>query len=103
MEQGEDPCHLFNLASRESLGLVYFRNGDCRVNVLGEKVLEEACVCPAQDIAVVGVEMYVHDVLVMGANYSDSGGKTDLYRGVHGGYHGVCVGAGYRYDEFGEL
>ena len=50
-----------------------------------------------------GIELYVHDLLMIGANYSDGGGKSDFDRGVHGGYHGVCVRAGHRYDEVDKL
>jgi hypothetical protein len=70
---------------------------------LGERVLEEACVCPDQYNAVVGIELYVHDLLIKGACYGDSSGKSDFDRSVHGGYHGVCVWVGHGYDEVGRL
>ena len=49
------------------------------------------------------VELYVHDLLVMGANNKDSGGKSDFDQGVHGGYHGVCVWVGHGYAEVSKL
>jgi len=30
-------------------------------------------------------------------------GESDSYRGVRGGYHGVCVGVCHGYDKIGEL
>ena len=65
--------------------------------------LEKDCVCPAQDVAVVRVELCVDDLLVMGSNNDDSGGKMDFDRGVHCRYHGICVRVGHRYDEVREL
>ena len=37
------------------------------------------------------VELYMYDLLMVGAGDGDNNGESDFYRGVHGGYHGVCV------------
>ena len=50
-----------------------------------------------------GIELYVYNLLVVRARYGDSGGESDLYWGVHGGDHGICVGVCHRYDEVDEL
>jgi hypothetical protein len=42
---------------------------------LGERVLEEASVCSAHDVAVVWIKLYMHDLLMMGDGYSDGGEK----------------------------
>jgi len=65
LEQGEGPCHIVRHAACESFCLVYLRDGDCRVIVLGEGVLEEACVCHAYDVAVVGIELHMYNLLVV--------------------------------------
>ena len=44
---------------------MYLGDGFYLVHVLGEGVLEEACVCPAQDTTVVGIELYVDNLLVV--------------------------------------
>ena len=41
-----------------SFGLVYLRDWDCGIHILGEEILKEVCVCPAKDASVVGVELY---------------------------------------------
>jgi len=51
----------------------------------------------------VWVELYVLVLLVVGAGNIDSGGESDFGRGVHGGYHGICVWVGRRYEEVGKL
>ena len=33
----------------------------------------------------------MHDLLVVRACNSDSGGESDFDRGVHGGYYDICV------------
>jgi hypothetical protein len=70
---------------------------------LGEGFLEKVCICHAKDTAVVGVELYVHDLLVLGAGYGDSGGESDFSWGVHDGNHGVGVGISHRNDKVGAL
>ena len=57
---------------------MYLGDGDCRSRVLGQGVLEKACVCPAQDDAVVRAELYVHYLLVMGSSYGDVVGRRIL-------------------------
>ena len=37
-----------------------------------------ACVCPARDATVVGIELYVYNLLVVRAIYGDGGGESDL-------------------------
>jgi len=92
LEQGKGPGNLFRSAACWSFGLVYLRDGNCEISILGEVVLKEACVCPAENALVVGVELCVDDLLVVGASNGDGGGEFDFDWGVHGGYHGVCVG-----------
>ena len=65
--------------------------------------MKEVCVCPTKDASVVEVELYVDILLVVKANDGDSGGESDFYRGVPGGYHGVCVGVCHGDDKVGEL
>ncbi len=83
---------------------MYLRDWNCWIHVFGEGALKEACVCPADNASVVGVEMYVDDLLVVAEpKNDDSGGEFDFDWGVHGSYHGVCVGALHGDDEVGEL
>ena len=79
------------------------RDGACGIHVLGEGVLEEASICPAHDAAVMRVEFYMYDLLMVGASNGNTGGESDFPRGVHGVYHGVCVGIRQRNDKVGEL
>ncbi len=71
---------------------MYLRDRIYGIHVLGEGVLKEACICPADNVAVVGVELYVDDLLVVGAGDGDSGVEFDFDPGVHSGDYGVCVG-----------
>ena len=57
------------------------RNGDCGVHVLGEGILEEAGVGPSQNASDMGVELYVDDLLVVGAGYGDGSGEADFLPG----------------------
>ena len=70
---------------------------------MGKGVLKETCVCPAKDVSVVGVELYVDNLLVVGAINGDSGGEFEFDWGVRGGYHSVCVRVLHEDDEVGEL
>ncbi len=61
------------------------RNGDFGVYGLGEGISEEDGVGPSHNTFVVGAELYVDRLLVVGAGYGDGSGEADLYRGVTGG------------------
>jgi hypothetical protein len=56
---------------------------------LSEGVLEEAGVGLSHNAYIMVVEMYVDDLLVVGASYGDGSGEADFDRGVCGGEHGV--------------
>ena len=82
---------------------MYLRDEDCGIHVLGEGILKEVCVCSANNACVVGVELYVDDLLVMRAINGDRGGESEFYPGFHGGYHGVCVEVCHGDDKVDEL
>ena len=82
---------------------MYLGDGNCGIHVLGEGFLKKACVCSAKDDSVVGVELYVDDLVVVGTSNGDSDGKFDFDRGFRGGYHGVFVGVLHGDDEVGEF
>ena len=72
--------------------MVHYRNGDGGVHSSGEGVLEEAQVCPPQYASIVGVELDMNDLLVMGSRDSDGDGEPYFDRCVEGGQHCVCLG-----------
>ncbi len=63
--------------------------GDGGVHGLGEGILEEAQICPPKYASVVGVELGVYNVLVMGARNGDCCGKPYFDRCFDGDQH--CV------------
>ena len=79
------------------------RHGDGGVHGLVEGVLEEAQVCPPKYAYVVGVQLDVYNLLVMGARNGNSGGEPYFDRYVDGGHHCICLGVGQGDDEAGEL
>ncbi len=70
------------------------RHGHGGVHGLGEGVLEEGQVCSSEDTSVVGVYLYVGNLLVVGACDGDSGGEPDVDRCVNSGQHCICLGVG---------
>jgi hypothetical protein len=54
------------------------------VQSLCEGILEEAQVGPPKDASVVGVELYVDNLLVVRARYGDCSGESDFDGGVNG-------------------
>jgi len=64
-------------------------DGDCGVHGLSKVVLEEVGVSSSHGSFVVGVELYVDDLLVVGAGYGDGGGEAEFHRGVDGGEYGI--------------
>jgi hypothetical protein len=59
-------------------------HGNGGVHGLGEWVLEEAQVCPPQYAFVVGVQLDVYNLLVMGARNGYCGGVPYFYRCFNG-------------------
>ena len=57
---------------------------------------------PRTNASVVGDELYVNNLLVVGAINGDGGGEFDFDWGVHGCYHGVCVRISHGDDEVGK-
>ena len=52
------------------------------VHGLGEGVLEEGQVCSSEDASVVGIQLYVDNLLLVGACDGDCGRKPDFDRCV---------------------
>ncbi len=67
-------------------------HGDGGVHGLGERALEEAQVCPPKYASVMGVQLDVYNLLVMGACDGDCGGESYFDRCVDGGQHRICLG-----------
>ena len=64
-------------------------DGNCGFHGLCERILEEVDVGPSYNASVVRDELYVDDLLVVGAGYGDGSGKADFDRGVGGGEHDI--------------
>ena len=79
------------------------RHGHGGVHGLGEGVLEEGQVCPSKYAFVVGVQLYVGNLLVLGACDGDCGGESYFDGCVSRGQHCISLGIGYRDDEAGLL
>ncbi len=83
--------------------MMHFRHGDVGAHGLGEGVLEKAQVCPTKVDSIVGVQLDVYNLLVVGARNGDCGGESYLDRCFNGGKHCICLGVSQRYYEVGEL
>ena len=68
------------------------RHGDGGVHGLGEEDLEEGQVCPSKYAFVVGVQLYVNNLFMVGACDGDSGGQQYFDRCVDSGQHRICLG-----------
>ena len=77
---------------------------DGGVHGLGEGISEETQqVCPLKYASVVGVQLDVHDFLVMGACDGDCGGDPYFDLCFDGGQHCICLGVSQADDKVGEL
>ncbi len=54
--------------------------------------LKEAQVCPSKYASIVGVQLHVNNVLMVGACNGDCGGEPYFDRCVDGGQHRICLG-----------
>jgi hypothetical protein len=59
---------------------------------VGEGISEEAQVCPPKYASIVGVQLDVHNFLVMGARNGDCGGEPYFDRCFDGGQHCISLG-----------
>jgi hypothetical protein len=82
---------------------MHCRHGDVGLHGLGEGVLEEAPVCPTKDASIVGVQLDMYNLLVMGARNGDCGGESYFDRCFNGGQHCICLMLSHGDDEVGEL
>ncbi len=73
------------------------------VHGLREGVLEEVQVGPPKYASVVGVELDVDNLLVVGARYGDCSREPNFNWCVNGSKHCVCLGMCQRDDKAGEL
>ena len=69
-----------------------YRHGDGGVHGLGEGVLEEGQVCPSKYASIVGVQLKVNKLLMVGACDGDCGGESYFDRCVDSGQHRICLG-----------
>ena len=58
---------------------------------LGEEVLEEAQVSPSKYASIVGVQLDVDNLLMMGSCDCDGGGDLNFDGCVDGGQHCICL------------
>ena len=70
---------------------MYCGDGYFGVQRLSVGVLEEAKVCSSWDAFVVRVDLYVHDLLVLGPCDGDGGGDSHFDSCVDGGQHSICL------------
>ena len=82
---------------------MHCRDGDCRVHGFGEGILEEAQVCPPKYASVVGVQLDVYTLLVMGARNGDCGGEPYFDRCFDDGQHCVYLGVSQGDDKDGHM
>ncbi len=82
---------------------MHCRDGNCRVNGLGEGISKKTQVCPSKYAYVVGVKLDVYNMLVMGARNGDCGGEPYFDRCFDGGQHCICLGMSQGDDKVGEL
>ena len=92
LEHEYSPGHLRGSAACWSLSGMDCRHGDGGVHGLGEGVLEEGQICPSKNAFVVGVHLYVDNLLIVGACDGDCGGESYFDRCVGSGQHRICLG-----------
>jgi hypothetical protein len=73
-QESNCPYTIFGLVTCDALGGVDLWDGNRWVHGLCERVLVEARVCSAREAFVVGVELYVENLLVVRAGYGNGGG-----------------------------
>ncbi len=82
---------------------MHCRHGDGGVHGLCEGILKEAQVCPPNYASIVGVQLDVYNLLVLGARNCDCGGEPYFDRCFNVGQHCICLGESQGDDKVGEL
>ena len=94
LEQKDSLGHLRGSAPRLSLSGMDGRHGHDGVHGLGEGVLEEGQVCPSKYASIVGVQLYVNNLWMVGACDGDCGGESYFVGCGDSGQHCICLGVG---------